>query len=280
MLSLRGQAVDMLQKDIGNGDTTSLWFDKWLSEGRLVDLLPHETPYTTHTVHWKVSNLIKDGHWDVSMAFLSPFANTITAIPISANGDRWRWLPSSDGIFSFSTAWEQVRECFQQFQLYNVVWFPSTNPKMACCLLKGLKNRLATRDRLFRFGITTNEQCVLCQNGKESRDHLFFRCPFSEYLWTLCKLKLYDTSSIEGMEEEALKIKLKFKKKDRIFKLARLSFTVTVWHIWQERNRRIFQNQQMHKVLVFRRIYEDINVLLRTCNRKVGNEDILASWGL
>ncbi|XP_020254179.1 uncharacterized protein LOC109831256 [Asparagus officinalis] len=152
---------------------------------------------------------------------------------------------------------------------------------MACCLIKSLYNRLATRDRLSKFGISSMEDCVLCSSEKETRDHLFFQCPFTAFIWKLCKLKLLlDSTVIQDLRTEALQIQQKFKVKNRTYKLARLVLSATVWHIWQERNRRIFHNQRMHKILVFRRLYEDINVLLRTCNWKAGNEAVLANWSL
>jgi len=38
----------------------------------------------------------------------------------------------------------------------------------------------------------------------------------------------------------------------------------------------------MHKILVFRRLYEDINILIQTCSWKVSTKDlsILANWGV
>ncbi|XP_020254023.1 uncharacterized protein LOC109831093 [Asparagus officinalis] len=212
---------------------------------------------------------------------LMPVVNAITEIPISGQKDQWVWLPAISGNFSFASAWDQVRTPYNMFELYNVIWFPSANPKMACCLIKSLYNRLATRDRLSKFGISSVEDCVLCIGEKETRDHLFFQCPFTAFIWKLCKLKLQlDITVIQDLRTEALHIQQKFKVKDRTYKLARLVLSATLWHIWQERNRRIFHNQRMHKISVFRRLYEDINVLLRTCNWKAGNEVVLANWSL
>ncbi|XP_020255476.1 uncharacterized protein LOC109832542 [Asparagus officinalis] len=204
---------------------------------------------------------------------------SISNIQISGQEDHWFWLPNANEKFTFASAWDQVRTSYSNFELYNVVWFPSSNPKMACCLIKSLYNRLATRDRLSRFGITSADECVLCSGGIESRDHLFFQCPFSAYIWKLCKLKLQiDAMVINDLRTEALKIQSKFKMKDKTYKLSRMALSASVWHIWQERNRRIFHAQQMHKLMVFRRLYEDINALLRTCTWKIGNKIILANW--
>jgi len=60
----------------------------------------------------------------------------------------------------------------------------------------------------------------------------------------------------------------KFSKKNKAFVLSRLVLVAAVQNLWHERNRRIFENKELHKVMVFRRLYEDIYVL-QTCNRKV-----------
>ncbi|XP_020266403.1 uncharacterized protein LOC109841891 [Asparagus officinalis] len=278
---LKFKALNCIRKSIGNGESTSLWFDPWIHEGRIIELIQHPTPQLTSTENWTVSHIIQNSQWNITLPCLMPLVNAIAEIKISEQSDQWVWLPEVSGKFSFASAWDQVRTHFNSFDLYNVIWFPSANPKMACCLIKCIYNRMATRDRLSKFGITSVEDCVLCSGEKESRDHLFFQCPFTAFIWKLCKLKLrLDPTVIQDLTSEALHIQQKFKVRDRTFKLARLVLSATVWHIWQERNRRIFHNQRMHKVMVFRRLYEDINVLLRTCNWKAGNEEVLANWSL
>jgi len=153
---------------------------------------------------------------------------------------------------------------------------------MSCCLLKALKGRLPTRSRLKTFGIINEDSCVLCNEATETIDHLFFECPFTAYLWSLSRLKLgLYLPEMRNLIQEAELIQGKFKVKDKSYILSRLALQVTVWHIWLERNRRVFQHQQMNKIMIFRRLYEDINILLRTCAWKVNNkEGILSNWGL
>ncbi|XP_020263024.1 uncharacterized protein LOC109839002 [Asparagus officinalis] len=279
LAGIKPKAMCCIRKSIGNGETTSLWFDPWILEGRLSDILQQINPHLTGTKNWSVSHIIQNSQWHVDLPCLFPIIHHISNIQITGQDDHWIWLPNANGKFTFASAWDQVRTSYSNFDLSNVVWFPSSNPKMACCLIKSLYNRLATRDRLSRFGITSAVECVLCSGGIESRDHLFFQCSFSAYIWNLCKLKLQlDATVINDIRTEALDIQSKFKRKDRTYKLSRMVLSAAVWHIWQERNRRIFHATQLHKLMVFRRLYEDINVLLRTCTWKTGNNTILANW--
>ncbi|XP_020266328.1 uncharacterized protein LOC109841800 [Asparagus officinalis] len=278
--SHKEKALSCIRKTIGNGEATSLWFDPWLQEGRICELLSQLTPQLTGTSTWTVSNIIQNSQWNFILPCLSPLIPFITKISVSGQEDQWIWLHTGDGIFSFSSAWNQVRTHYNIFELYNVVWFPYSNPMMSCCMLRSLNNRLPTRNRLFRFGITSIEVCALCYASKETRDHLFFQCEFSAFIWKLCRLKLQlKATDAKELKTEALEIKEKFKFKDNTYILARLALNATVWHILQERNMRIFHDRKLHKIMVFRRIYEDINILLRTCNWKVGNSVILTNWG-
>ena len=118
---------------------------------------------------------------------------------------------------------------------------------MSICLLRALQNKLLTRDFLKVIGVTETDQCVLCHLGLESVEHLFLN---TAYVWTLCKLKLGLSGQIGSLQEEAHLIQDKFKDKTKSTVLEKLSLAASVWHIWRERNNRIFQQQQSHKIMV------------------------------
>jgi len=147
--------LECMEEEIGNGHDTLLWYEPWLNEGRLVDMVDQNTPQQTHSYNWKVDSLIHNGAWTLTIPVLSSQWTSISCIRISAQDDRWRWKATSSGDFSFSSAWNAVREPSSPFELYYVIWFPSTSPKMSCCLLKGLMDSLPTRARLTQFGITS-----------------------------------------------------------------------------------------------------------------------------
>jgi len=50
----------------------------------------------------------------------------------------------------------------------------------------------------------------------------------------------------------------KFKKKTKATILAKTCVAAATWHIWKERNARVFNLKEQNKVLVFRNMYEDI----------------------
>lgn len=180
---------------------------------------------------------------------------------------RYGQLPNQVYLLSSQFA----RDSRPVFELANVAWCKFSSPKMSCCLLRALQNKLPTRCRLKQFGIINQDSCVLCSSSSESVKHLFLTCPFSAYIWELCRLKLGLHQPILLLLDEA-KLFLKiYSKRIRVSALGKVAISAAVWHIWFERNQRIFQAMEASKVQVFRRLYEDVNVLLKTCQWKVCN---------
>jgi len=131
------------------------------------------------------------------------------------------------------------------------------------------------------WNIIDHETCALCHSSPETRNHLFFDCPYSKYLWKLCRLKLNISEPMGDLIHEPEQFKNPIKRKHRTYILSRLALNVTVWHMWRERNRRVFLQQKLHIIIVYRRIYEDINVLMRTYHWKVSSSSsTLSYWSI
>src|SRR4051812_13565948 len=129
------------------------------------------------------------------------------------------------------------------FPFYKLVWKPIGAPKTSVCALRALNNKLSTFDRAHSTHIGS-QTCLLCHSALETRDHLFFTCHYSEYLWTLARLKLgLPPVPIQSIEEEANKISTSFTSKTFGTALARIAFRTVIWAIWKERNYRLHQGQ-------------------------------------
>jgi len=140
---------------------------------------------------------------------------------------------------------------------------------MSVCLHRALHSKLLTRDFLKSLNIANTDTCILCNASKETIQHPYFQCPYSPYIWSLCRLKLgLAESPIGTLQDGAKLIKSSLKAKARTSVLAKLVLAAAVWHIWREENQRVFQLQEQNKLIVFRRLYKDVSVLLRTCNWK------------
>ncbi|XP_039008860.1 uncharacterized protein LOC120137071 [Hibiscus syriacus] len=78
------------------------------------------------------------------------------------------------GISITKDIWEDIRVPREKVYWHKVIWFPHHIPKFSMITWMAILDRLPTRDRLFRMGITSDIICVLCNEINESRNHLFF----------------------------------------------------------------------------------------------------------
>lgn len=66
--------------------------------------------------------------------------------------------------------------------------------------------------------------------------------------------------------------------------LARLVLTAVVWHLWKERNMRIFAKQCQTKLQRFQQLSQDLYSLIQSCKWKVDSDTVKASlrddWNL
>ncbi|KAL9840458.1 putative reverse transcriptase zinc-binding domain-containing protein [Arabidopsis thaliana] len=104
----------------------------------------------------------------------------------------WDLNLSSSGVdahapsnsFSASKTWMALHPPGVQVNWHRSIWFKDRVPKHAFISWVVAWNRLHTRDRLKSWGFSIHVVCVLCNSGDESREHLFFNCPYSSAVWT------------------------------------------------------------------------------------------------
>ncbi|GAV70349.1 hypothetical protein CFOL_v3_13847, partial [Cephalotus follicularis] len=95
---------------------------------------------------------------------------------------------------------------------------------------------------LSRLGITSSACFVFNCGENEQLDHLFFGCPYSKQIWAQILGKFNIIRPILPWAEEIQWMVDHTKGNKFPQALRKLVFGATVYHIWMERNRRIFKN--------------------------------------
>lgn len=115
----------------------------------------------------------------------------------------------------------------------------------------------------------------------------FFNCTYSRYIWTLIKMKLNLTTNSNtpfDIKDEIATIKCGFSSKDQLNQLASYCLVITTYHLWDERNKHIFQQQKLNKIERAKLIQVDITYLVRRSRAKAThgarNVVILRRWGV
>ena len=124
---------------------------------------------------------------------------------------------------------------------------------------------------------------MLYNSYSETIEHLFFRCDFSVYIWTLCKLKLGLSPVINSLLEEVTLFKTIYAHK-KLSALGKLVLVVAIWHIWKEQNCGNFELVSHSKSEVFAKIMEDVNILIKACSWKLDGDaheqQVFSYWSL
>ncbi|XP_038996812.1 uncharacterized protein LOC120121549 [Hibiscus syriacus] len=79
--------------------------------------------------------------------------------------------------------WMEIRMNGDKVKWQSLIWYPYHILKLSIITWMAILDRLPTRDRLLRIGITTLGDCVLCNEMMENMSHLFFECPMAANLW-------------------------------------------------------------------------------------------------
>ncbi|EFH41795.1 hypothetical protein ARALYDRAFT_917542 [Arabidopsis lyrata subsp. lyrata] len=143
------------------------------------------------TRHSTVANAVQGTQWRVRRCRSQTLRNVVTKLqeiapPQRAKGpDKplWRYtLDDYDSSFTSRHTWNLLRKAKHKVLWHNSVWFPQRVPRYSFIVWLAVKDQLSTGTRMRAWGV--EQPCVFCRERDESRDHLFFACPFTYSIWS------------------------------------------------------------------------------------------------
>ncbi|XP_024006562.1 uncharacterized protein LOC112083067 [Eutrema salsugineum] len=186
-----------LGKAIGNGESTNIWYDSWLSS---TEPLTPTGPPTEASKDLKVSDLIeeqsKDWNTDKINELFPDLLSTIKAIKPSKTlvCDSHIWLATKSGNYSTKTGYhlsviDKARPTTREpnstsFCWNSLVWQGNFSPKMKTFLWKIIKGALPTGENLSKRGFQAAGPCLRC-GEMETAEHLFLHCSYTKKIWDL-----------------------------------------------------------------------------------------------
>ncbi|KAF6172203.1 hypothetical protein GIB67_024825 [Kingdonia uniflora] len=244
----------------GDGNTFSFWHDPWLNGGVL------------------------------SMRIRSQDLNQIwreirdSDKPDDACKDLIIWKPAKNGKFSTKSAWENLRSSNEVVPWFRTVWTEATMPRHSFILWMAIKNRLKIIDFLIQIEVLNVSYCSLCDAQEEIRAHLFFECPYSNYIWSQILLSLGIFKRV-GKWEDELNWLMNARTIDSAIKLILIAaIAVTVYCIWGERNQRHFNNISSTKEAILGKIKNLVIKKIQATNIRFWgnhiNQQALLNWGV
>jgi hypothetical protein len=200
-----------------------------------------------------IKEAMQNGRWMKGLqrmdspAQIDQFAELWTLVHsthLSDNEDVISWTKSSDSTYSASTAYLTSFSGSTPKPLLAAIWDTKIEGKVKFFLWLILQNRLWTGQRLQDRGWPHNDKCALCNLILEDANHLVLACPYALEVWqgfvtthnTVTSIAQRSTT-IAGWWKKIARFR-KNKTKKELTTIA----VYTIWHLWKERNRRIFED--------------------------------------
>ncbi|XP_059310254.1 uncharacterized protein LOC132061453 [Lycium ferocissimum] len=128
--------------------------------------------------------------------------------------DARKWFPNLDvatalqncfhkGKFSIKRAYKSFMPQYPKVHWKSLVLGPHLIPRHTFITWLAVQGRLATVDRLQKWGIQVPTDCVLCQTSTvETLSHLFFIYPYSKHIWLALLNWIGEMRQPQAWEEE------------------------------------------------------------------------------
>ncbi|XP_020271061.1 uncharacterized protein LOC109846249 [Asparagus officinalis] len=176
----------------------------------------------------------------------------------------------NEGKMKISSIYSAISQFTAVAPWVNTVWGGLHYPKHSIILWLAVLSKLLTKDRLCNMGMLDINQCILCAdtgNYLETRNHLFFDCRYSSYVWNKLMAWLEFPWRSCSWDQVLRWYSNNLKGVGFMKRIKRMVFSVAVYWIWKERNMRTFQQKSRSPDQLVREI--KITLLL-----KILNEDI------
>ena len=152
------------------GVGTFLWHDFWNQLGPLLPRFGDRIIYDS-AIHRNahVAEVIGGGRWNwpiANSADLIDIKNSCGDYPIDdSREDSISWSLTSSGVFTVTSAWNQIRPRMQVVDWHASVWFPQAIRRHVFIVWLVIHDRLDTQDKLLKWGLIDENQ-----NTKDNSD--------------------------------------------------------------------------------------------------------------
>ncbi|XP_043697079.1 uncharacterized protein LOC122647842, partial [Telopea speciosissima] len=218
VLKYRDKALPLIKTIIGDGAATKLWLDNWHPFGVLLNRFGSRICYDAGSYslaarHACVKEIVRDGDWYPGPSTSFDLIDIWRALPTIEKfhdevPDLTVWIGNSSGNFTSKSAWNAVRTRTAHTDWSEAVWFERGINSHCFIAWRCLSDALPTRDNLIHRHILAPHHCEFCWAGTESRNHLFFGCPFSTDIWKIIyELCFHDGTMPSNVIDAAISVR-------------------------------------------------------------------------
>jgi mannosylglycoprotein endo-beta-mannosidase len=259
---------------LGNGASTSFWFDLWLGDYTLSERFPALLSHSIRPLA-SVSFTFLGGIranlgprlTPAALAQLRTLTSELASVEIrpaevdSRVGRLTNKLLSNKDFYSFTFRHLQTDE------LATMVW-RSDAPlkcKIFCWLAK--RRRLPTNERRFRHLLASSAACPSCPLN-EDVDHLLLACPRAREVWEAFSP---DNAALLPSSFNDLLLLYCQRREDSTIN------TAIAWNIWKRRNTLVFNGIDEPASVTTQRCIQDVRLWAHRCSN-VTSRSLLTNW--
>ncbi|KAG5404212.1 hypothetical protein IGI04_010331 [Brassica rapa subsp. trilocularis] len=252
---MRGEVYTWIKMRVGNGVECRFWTDNWSLLGSLQDHFASTlaSRQGIPPMAATLANLNRSGNWLLprarSEAMIQVQVALTTMVLQEGIEDSYEWIVEgvASGKYKTSQVYWELKGEEAKVPWTKVVWTKRGIPKHSFLVWLVVLNRCPTRDRLLAWGLSVDSNCLLCNLEPESRDHLFFRCPFSMRVWSEVGRRCSFTSSPSW--QDTINRLMALTGDRHANRLILLCWQAVIYFLWRERNQRLhsqrFQSSDM-----------------------------------
>ncbi|XP_022003143.1 uncharacterized protein LOC110900567 [Helianthus annuus] len=282
LLAIRPSIRSSIWITVKSGRQTNAWSDNWCSYSPLRSFIsPRAIANAGFSLNSMVADLISEtGQWLWPEAWYDTYPVLINVdIPqlIADVEDRFGWKDLEGKIQHFGSweVWNNLRYRDDKVTWANAVWFTQCIPRHSFHLWLVIKDKLKTQDRMsvWEAGSATNLQlmcCPLCKYDRDSRDHLFFQCPYASKVWGLVR-NMVDMGNVTNTWSSIMQwMETNTNSRTLEHIICKIMVAASTYYIWQERNKRLFSPLQRSAEALSKTITDTVR--LRIMGLKIGGQ--------
>ncbi|KAL0302139.1 UNVERIFIED_CONTAM: putative ribonuclease H protein [Sesamum calycinum] len=239
---------------IGDGESFSLWHDPWHSLGPLIMRFPRGPSWTNIPEGAKLSAVLIDGDCSWPLITDMECIEILHLLPtIHTGSDSIMWL---GGNFSTEVVYDIFRIHGPRVGWYSLLFGPCKIPRYSFILWLAILDKLSTMDKPWLSHL--GGVCVLCGREIETHEHLFFQCSYSRQCIRVLKESVHFCWPNHEWGADITWASRRWSGRHIVQAAYRALLAAIVYHIWQERNRRLFQHRERTSPSIARIAVEEI----------------------
>lgn len=250
-----------LRLEVGNGETTKVWIDRWVDDP-IEGLIAPWIRNTSFDANLMAASLIDRDtrRWNTQalqeIFVLGDIELILRRQPVINRGDFYSWKFNRSGNFTVKSAYwlacdvKTKKKQPEAHMLPSVnplkeeVWKVLTVPKIKIFLWKTLNDALPVALSILKRGMKVDDRCQLYGDVEEDINHVLFTCHIARQVWAVAeipspRLGFNETSVFENLNFLLGVKKLRSGSADK-----RRAWPWVVLNLWKSRNKFLFEGRK------------------------------------